>query len=675
MNDGFCDREKIGPHAFSREETMVRQRNDVMRDHRVHGKRHNRIIPGKRLWLKGLLSALLIGGLASTGFAASRTDDPTIFRGALLEGDGVGTPGEQVILWQNWDDDKRQKFWFTPQGSQIIPYDWFLALELPNSEDLFHEKENMDRLRYIPQDKTELNPEKLPIGFTKDLVWYSNESIPGGDLESLKVTYKDYGNPIYQAISKNWLGLTCAACHTNQIEFNGKKIVIDGAPAMGDFEGLMKGLVESMEATLRDEDKFQRFATKVLDMGNGEAKSNVDLREHLEKIIEIRKAGNTRNSGDGLEYGFGRLDAINSILNEVSSAALGIKENRRPANAPVSYPFIWDAPHHDYIQWNGMVANDAAGALGRNVGEVLGVFGTLKFKPSYFPVDPEELFERRTNLSLPPPGYESSVRIPNLGKLEHLLVDLWSPLWPGSVLPPLKEELIKAGEKTFKKQCADCHGIIDVEDERRRITSTAVPVGVTETDDAMAKIFFERMAKTGPVQGQYERFFPMKEDEFDRHARKFEIEEAVAATILGHAVRGTLARDRVGTKTVIENTILSGFRTVSDDDQPKTASYKARPLNGIWATAPYLHNGSVPTLMQLLKPKRREEVFYVGSREFVPDEVGFKYEKKDYKAEDPQFLFNTLLQGNHNTGHTYYGGYFEKNEEAFRALMEYLKSL
>ena len=356
---------------------MMTQRNDGLADHRVHDERERRVMPSKRLFLKGLLPAFLIGVLA--GFTSpadsseSRTDKPTAFLGAL---DDVGTPGEQVILWQNWDDDKRQKFWFTPQGSQIIPYDWFLSLELPNSEALFFEKENMDRLRYIPQEKTPLNPDKLPIGFTKDLVWHSKESIPGGDLESLKVAYKDYGKPVYQKISNDWLGLTCAACHTNQIEYNGKKVVIDGAPAMGDFEGLMGGLVESMEATLRDEDKFQRFATKVFNLGDAKAESNDKLKEQLATIIDIRKAWNTRNSGDGVKYGFGRLDAINSILNEVSSAALKIPENRRPANAPVSYPFIWDAPHHDYIQWNGMVRNDAKGALGRNVGEVLGVFGS-----------------------------------------------------------------------------------------------------------------------------------------------------------------------------------------------------------------------------------------------------------------------------------------------------------
>lgn len=640
--------------------TMMQERNDGLRNHRVHSERHRRVMPSKRLWLKGLLSALLIGVLAGcespTDSSKDRTDDPTSFPGAL---DGVGTPGEQVILWQNWDDDKRQQFWFTPQGSQIIPYDWFLSLELPNSEELFFEKENMDRLRYIPQDVTDLNPDRLPIGFTKDDVRYSKESIPGpgGDLESLTVAYKDYGNPAYQDISNDWLGLTCAACHTNQIEFTGKKIVVDGAPGMGDFEGLMKGLVESMEATLKDNDKFERFAKNVFDLGNAKAKSNDELKTHLARIIKIRKAWNTRNSGDGLDYGFARLDAINSILNEISSAALRITENRRPANAPVSYPFIWDAPHHNYIQWNGMVNNGAAGALGRNVGEVLGVFGSLVLKPPADPNDPTQFT-----------GYESSVRIPNLGKLEHLLVSLWSPLWPDSVLPRLDKKRVNDGKLLFERRCKACHGTIKAESDDRRIKSTPISVGVTGTDDAAAMIFFKRLAKTGPLQGQYLGYAPVNENKFDNNT-------APAATFLGHAVAGTLAHDRVATGIIIENTIQFVPQTVLDSDKPRTASYKARPLNGIWATAPYLHNGSVPTLMQLLKPNKREKVFYVGSREFDPVEVGFKYKESDYGPDDPKFLFDTLRKGNHNTGHNNYGDYFEKNDEDFSALMEYLKSL
>ena len=105
-------------------------------------------------------------------------------------------------------------------------------------------------------------------------------------------------------------------------------------------------------------------------------------------------------------------------------------------------------------------------------------------------------------------------------------------------------------------------------------------------------------------------------------------------------------------------------------------SYKARSLNGIWATAPYLHNGSVPTLYDLLLPKKqkgdpdtdeyRPDTFQVGSRQFDPTKVGLR------SAGYDGFTFDTLRRGNSNAGHLY--GTKLKPEERWD-LVEYLKSL
>ncbi|MEM7044575.1 MAG: cytochrome C oxidase subunit III, partial [Pseudomonadota bacterium] len=99
--------------------------------------------------------------------------------------------------------------------------------------------------------------------------------------------------------------------------------------------------------------------------------------------------------------------------------------------------------------------------------------------------------------------------------------------------------------------------------------------------------------------------------------------------------------------------------------------YKARPLNGIWATAPYLHNGSVRTLEQLLLPAdRREAMFKVGSRAFDPDAIGFMNEGAS--------TLDTSLPGNANVGHDgpiYGNDFFAEHPERRRALLEYLKSL
>ena len=107
-------------------------------------------------------------------------------------------------------------------------------------------------------------------------------------------------------------------------------------------------------------------------------------------------------------------------------------------------------------------------------------------------------------------------------------------------------------------------------------------------------------------------------------------------------------------------------------------AYKARPLDGIWATAPYLHNGSVPTLYQLLSPQsERDQTFYRGSFEYDPRHLGYRTE-----AFDGGFVLDTRISGNHNSGHEFRAGPRGKGvigrqlqpEERW-ALLEYLKVL
>ena len=88
----------------------------------------------------------------------------------------------------------------------------------------------------------------------------------------------------------------------------------------------------------------------------------------------------------------------------------------------------------------------------------------------------------------------------------------------------------------------------------------------------------------------------------------------------------------------------------------------------MWATAPYLHNGSVRTLRDLLnRPEEREASFLLGNRTFDPKDVGY------VSAEAPgTWTFDTSIEGNRNTGHTYGT---ELDDEAKRALVEYLKTL
>jgi hypothetical protein len=108
----------------------------------------------------------------------------------------------------------------------------------------------------------------------------------------------------------------------------------------------------------------------------------------------------------------------------------------------------------------------------------------------------------------------------------------------------------------------------------------------------------------------------------------------------------------------------------------KTQGYVNSLLDGIWLRAPYLHNGSVPTLWHLLTPEERPEKFCRGNDVYDWLHVGFQWKS----TNDPGgkeicpggFLYDTAIQGNGNAGHTY-GRNLSKNEKD--ALIEYLKTL
>jgi hypothetical protein len=167
----------------------------------------------------------------------------------------------------------------------------------------------------------------------------------------------------------------------------------------------------------------------------------------------------------------------------------------------------------------------------------------------------------------------------------------------------------------------------------------------------------------------------------------------------------------IGLMTIVElvSRKIMNDKHVSADDQkdlwgfrkncpnPDTVlHYRARPLNGVWATAPYLHNGSVPSLYWMLMPAaQRPTQFCMGFRDFDPEQVGFRVEAHEVpKCKDGETLFSvtksdgSAIHGNSNLGHSLEAPAGEaKNEhkkgvigrlltdEERKNLIEYLKTL
>lgn len=113
-----------------------------------------------------------------------------------------------------------------------------------------------------------------------------------------------------------------------------------------------------------------------------------------------------------------------------------------------------------------------------------------------------------------------------------------------------------------------------------------------------------------------------------------------------------------------------------------TAGYQAPPLDGVWATAPYFHNGSAPTLHDVLNSKTRPRFFTRSYRTSAEDydqvKVGWKVRLLDRGADNSlspherRKIYDTTQPGRGNAGHTF-GDHFTEAER--RAVIEYLKSL
>ncbi len=570
----------------------------------------------------------------------------------VLEKELVPAPvGPVVNLEQGWAENTQQAFYFTTQGSRILPYKWFLVLEQADNTELFRNDQHIEALRYLPAVANVWNPDGLPIGFAKDTDHNQEE----------------------------WIGLTCAACHTTQINFQGTRMRIDGGPALGDFEAFNRKLVEALNATYEDQFKFARFAKSILGADVSNASIRNKLRDDLLAQTEALAYRNDMNHSGGSDqphYGFGRLDAIGAIFNMIMAQSNDMPGNVRAADAPTSIPFLWGTHQSDVVQWTGFAPNGptTVGALIRNGGEALGAYGVVSIP---------ETESANT--------YESSLAIKQLGKLEAWVATLKSPAWPDEYLPPINLERAVQGKIHYDAYCVDCHQVIPRDQEGKPYAAVLTPISELKTDPTVW-VNMQRLLQSGKFEGRREAVI----------AGTKIAAETTGLEPLVNAVIGSLLRHPVKSVKAITTKIGSGYKVESGDEvkyfennmqssnihekvknysemlsmkkstTPKEGVYKARPLNGIWATAPYLHNGSVPNLYELLLPEnQRSTVFFLGSREFDAKKVGFV--STDQTPGTQVFEFDTTRKGNANQGHIY--GVDEITDQERLELLEYLKTL
>lgn len=604
--------------------------------------------------------AILIG---STSLVA------TTIISSCVKGDHPAT-----AYYQGWSHDQQNWWYGGTQGSRLMPLSWLRALEQADAAKPFLDAAYLDSFRLLPR------PNALPVGF----------AIDDNDDTGLTVSKLRWFEG--QKAKEQWVGLNCAACHTAQIEYGDKQQRVDGGPSLFDYQSFVEAVDAALKATLAsasasnpaDQARWSRFATAVFacranepgctDTPGGRSRDTPGnrtlLATELGKLIDWEDRVEHLNATP-LRYGYGRVDAFGHIFNKVALFTGATAPTPNPADAPVSYPFLWDIYRQDKLQYNGIVAASRiklgardldVGALGRNTGEVIGVFGDVAVTP---------------NAGIG--GYRSSVWADNLENLERELMSLKAPPWPAMFGPVTGD--VAQGKQIFGGKCASCHAPQPGTAPYKVLLVPLTREDPNGTDPWMACNSVRYTSAPGRLVGTPINYLG--------NGPRYTTDDAPLADMLATTVKGALAGKK-GQIIAQAGRIFLGIdgrpRVVSLEETPDVRgmildacyaqqsplmAYKARPLDGIWATAPYLHNGSVASLSQLLlPPAQRLRSFRMGTRQYDPATVGYAVAAT---AAGNGFVYDTSKVGNASTGHDY--GVATMTDPQRQALLAYLKTL
>ena len=562
-----------------------------------------------------------------------------------------------------WTTLARADFYTRDQGSRLIPYAWLKALEHPDGQPFLADQ--LGRYGYLPNPG---NPDGLPVGFTRN---------------------------------EQYAGMNCAACHTRQISVADTEYRVDGGPAIVDAQSLLSDINVAIGRVLASDANFRAFAKRVLGPPNGPPNPNPDDVVHLKEAVQAWHLRFDAQMSRGLpvkSWGPGRMDAVGMIFNRLTGLDIGpppsfiIADNIRRADAPVRYPFLWNAAIQDKTQWPGFADNgsDILG-LARNLGEVYGVFA------DYYP--------KKASLSVLGIDYlhNNSANFDGLRRLEDLIKMIDPPKYPWKIDKGLAAQGKLIYERpTVRGGCVDCHGIQPGKTRFFDNKTWATPLLDVGTDSREYNIL-NWTAKTGVLEGKHIPFLTERLKPTDRSFNILTV--SVLGSIIQQKTRSILtdkleqltysatddgnaqaqqrvadARDKFKLPTVLQDLKGAFNDPLKPQASEQTAAvnaktkyvYESRVLEGIWATAPYLHNGSVPTLADLLEPAdKRPKKFKIGPNYDI-DKLGLAREQTKFGNQTLISDPNDRNSGNSNCGHEY-GTTLTPAEK--KALLEYLKVL
>lgn len=543
-------------------------------------------------------------------------------------------------------ESDRLNYYYQDEGIQYLPYDVLVSLKRPNKTGFFNEL-------FLER------PERLGL--------YKN--IQKMNLPPIGITKSD--NPKYLPMA----GINCATCHTSILTYNGKGIIIDGASGLFAIDRLIQEMVTSVVLTLVNPIEFNEFYNRfqknraksgeepdfevlmktdsvlrlkeILNKSSYEdlcetdkklvfqyfnlideklpttlksgayptendLSSRLKMYSYLVKRVKffLSRASYSKSNENVAPTGLGRSNPWGVTKNMIAGELLGKKESEWPkeSGGPINTPSIWNFDHSKWIFMGGVTNS----MLERNIAQGIALVTDFNWQT-----------------------FETTISISNLEKVSSFARKAKPPKWPENLFGEIDLEKAIQGKYYFEKLCLNCH----------------------KEDNSIETAKFE-----------YNYVSVLTDEEY----YKSQVEDFYGKDLFSEVLAPFLleVKQKAAKKEgIIDLSLYENGRLPSIWRKPKYNQLEAKPLIGVWATPPYLHNGSVSSIKELLLPENKRKTFFtIGSMEYDPVNLGFNYEKL-YYSSDINIGCNKCI-GNSNKGHEY--GVNLSEEEKLQ-LIEYLK--
>ena len=478
---------------------------------------------------------------------------------------------------------------------------------------------------------TEVVPETVLRAFIKTYP----DSFPSWDLAHLGlIPDKEFGWPIGFSRKNvqhlgglSSIGINCASCHVAQITSTSSQepIRILGVTSHFNVEGFYGSVLVATFKTSDPENMKKFLAAYLAESDPIEGARMQDYfadkwNEQEAKVIAAIKEDPFGSKGvapgalhdlkrDEVSFDHVRLAAFD--LAPIAHSMLKLFHNMRAAL------HVPDKPPEKVPPASGPGRNDAFGILSASLLNSPTPYAPIKFglvwnveKRTWVHWDGNTKSPLARNLlaslglGAPMHGRRGDLLFADLKRQTDLSEKIAPPKYPFKI----DNDAAKRGESLFQTNCNSCHG--GPESDKRLFS-----VAEVGTDPHRAEMFTQKLA-----------------DGFNKFLAELEAE---------------------------------GYQPPKEFGVRSTGKYWAATLSGVWARSPYLHNGSVRTMHDLLTPPaQRTKTFHRGSRVFDEKEMGY--------SDEGAYVLDTAGSGNSNSGHDY-GTKLSDNEK--RDLIAYLKTL